>query len=349
MTLCTRSISRTLAAALAALLLTLSLLARSARAEELPAQARELYKAGVAAYDSGDYAKAAEHFRECYELVSHPDTLFNLAKAELKLGEEVLAARHLRELLTLHRTAATPDMRSFAERQLGELERKLGRLQIVVTPEDAVVLVDGKEVGKSPLADPVYVEPGEHSVVAKKQGFREGSKSASVLKGALANVTLELSSDTQAMPGSGIGGTDGPADANGGVDTSSTNTRTIVLVTGAALTVVGLGVGIGFAIDAGSSRDKEKELGAEVENKLGPSGCSGSSDSLCAELADTVDHTDRSRMLSTVGFIGAGVFAAATVATYFLWQEDKPRESANGLKLHPLVGSTKGMALTGTF
>jgi hypothetical protein len=165
-------------------------------------------------------------------------------------------------------------------------------------------------------------------------------------------VTLELT--PSAMPGSGIdgpGGSDGSsAQENGGVDRSSSSAKTIVLVSGAALTAVALGVGIGFAIDAGNSNDKEEELGAEVEQKLGPGGCAGSSDPLCSELGDTVDRTDRSRTLRTVGFIGAGVFAAATVATYFLWQDDQPQaSSAKRLQLYPMLGQTKGLAVTGTF
>jgi hypothetical protein len=40
-------------------------------------------------------------------------------------------------------------------------------------------------------------------------------------------------------------------------------------------------------------------------------------------------------MFATIGFISAGVGAAATLATYLLWQPEERGASARGAQAHP--------------
>lgn len=54
---------------------------------------------------------------------------------------------------------------------IAEMYAQLGRLAIESTPDGAEVLVGGRRAGKTPLAGPVPVDPGLHTVRVGKDGF----------------------------------------------------------------------------------------------------------------------------------------------------------------------------------
>ena len=60
-------------------------------------------------------------------------------------------------------------------------------------------------------------------------------------------------------------------------------------------------------------------------------------------LRDANDHASRSRTISTVGFIGAGVFGVATLGAVLLWP--KRHEDAQGAGAHvsPVVLGASGL------
>jgi TolA-binding protein len=63
------------------------------------AQARQLFSTGVAAYSQGDYAAAAQAFRDAYKLAPVNKVLFNLAQAELEANDKKNGCMHLRQYL----------------------------------------------------------------------------------------------------------------------------------------------------------------------------------------------------------------------------------------------------------
>jgi tetratricopeptide (TPR) repeat protein len=56
--------------------------------------ARKLFQEGAQAYDEGDYMRARDKFKEAYDLVQNQALLFNIASAEMRLGN-VAQACHL--------------------------------------------------------------------------------------------------------------------------------------------------------------------------------------------------------------------------------------------------------------
>jgi hypothetical protein len=63
-------------------------------------RARQLFMDGVEAYSQGNYAKARDRFQEAYDLVPEQPLLFNLASAELRMGEVVAACGHFRDYVS---------------------------------------------------------------------------------------------------------------------------------------------------------------------------------------------------------------------------------------------------------
>lgn len=70
-------------------------------------QAREQYRAGVAAFRARRYGDAVVAFERSFRLRPHPATLYNAAEARLRAGDRERALEQLRELLAM--TDPAPD------------------------------------------------------------------------------------------------------------------------------------------------------------------------------------------------------------------------------------------------
>jgi hypothetical protein len=119
------------------------------------------FKAGVAAYDKGNYEAARLEFLQAQAIYPRPSILRNLALSELHAGRPLDALQHLRTFLADPGTTA--DKKALAERTLSEAYAQTGHLSITA-PEGAHVKVDGKEVGVAPLKEAVDVLAGLHGV-----------------------------------------------------------------------------------------------------------------------------------------------------------------------------------------
>jgi len=82
-------------------LLILTLAAALAHAAEAPisAEAKKHVDAGIALYESGKYEEAIKEFELGYRLSNRPALLFNIARAEAKLGHDENAIAFLRRYL----------------------------------------------------------------------------------------------------------------------------------------------------------------------------------------------------------------------------------------------------------
>jgi hypothetical protein len=152
--------------------------------------ARRRFQEGVRLFYKDKYEEARAAFLQAYALKHHPAVLLNLAQSELRSNHPVDAARHFSAFLR-DSTAATGPERAEAENALSQLRTKLGRVQIAVNVAGATILVDNEQVGESPLAEPVDVAPGSHTVQARL-GSRTQTAEVSVGAGKHATTSLEL-------------------------------------------------------------------------------------------------------------------------------------------------------------
>jgi hypothetical protein len=179
----------------AALLLAVSsalMFGSTARAEEKDAvteMARRRFQEGVKFFDQKRYEEARGAFLQAYALKRHPALLLNLAQSEIRSGHPAEAARHFAGFL---REATNPSAleRSEAEKGLREARSKLARIQISA-PSGAEVFLDGESVGQAPIADPVDVTPGTHTIEARL-GSKTASTTVSVVVSRLAAATVSF-------------------------------------------------------------------------------------------------------------------------------------------------------------
>ena len=154
--------------------------------------ARQRYKEGVKAYEAGKFEDARAAFLQAYALKRVPAVLLNLGQSELRTSPPHYedAGNHLQQFLREH-TAATPDEKAAAEKGIADVKKKSAQVSVIVDAPGADIAIDGTVVGKSPLADPVFVKPGKHAVAASGGG-KSANDAFDAQIGATKSVTLAL-------------------------------------------------------------------------------------------------------------------------------------------------------------
>jgi hypothetical protein len=212
----------------------------SAQAAPTAQQAEKRYEAGIKYVQADKWAEALEEFRQAYEASAQLKYLAALIKAEIATGQNVKATTHLVAMLR-RRDELDPNTLAQAEEKLAELLKKVGAARIQVNVDGAEVLVDGKVVGTSPIADEVFMEPGRRTFQARKAGVGTAEESVDVAAGSKSAVTLGLKKAEAPGPGPVGAGKEGGGGPNKAVVYAG-------VAVASALAVVGVGTAIGAAV-----------------------------------------------------------------------------------------------------
>lgn len=311
--------------------------------------ARQRYKEGVTAFDAGKFEEARVAFLQAYALKRHPAVLLNLGLSELKSNHPTDGGNHLTQFLR-ESTDASPDQRQTAEAGVEEAKKKSGYLLIAVDAPNADISIDGILIGKSPLADPVFVEPGTRTVVATLGG-KNATFAAQTKRGSPTNVSLSVNGGAPPalppVPGpspSELPPNDAPPlvpqnpESRPQPEASDHESfihwygRKPLAWVGTGVTVVGLGLGIAFTVLGGTAQgnaeDAEAAIRAQAANEgvddppCGPRDSKGQDDidgfgQQCGALRSSLDDHDANVVVATVGWVAMGVGLAGTV-TYVL-------------------------------
>ncbi len=136
------------------------------RAAADPRRADEAFTEGVLLFQQKDYAAADAAFARSWAQERTERALWNLALCDARVGRFFEALGHYREYATL--PDAKKDRLFYVDALIQKMRERVGHLVIHVPLGGLAVLVDGVEVGTSPLDTPVDVDPDKaHVVVAK--------------------------------------------------------------------------------------------------------------------------------------------------------------------------------------
>jgi hypothetical protein len=337
----------------------LSAVAGPARAQDdvTLSMARERFKEGVSYFDRKDFAKARVAFLQAYALKKHPAVLLNLAQSELRSGHEADAAQHFAQYLREHKDASDSERQS-AETGLGAAKALVGEVALEVEPSGAEVLVDGESIGASPLPTPIFLAPGSHRILARKDG-KTSSLELSVAAGQTTRSSLKLSAASPTpAPASRAEPSPTPAPESEPSPPEPPRSRQAFIpwvastpgaLIGVGLTGVGLIGGGAFSFGSKAAYDaadsvadkiadqaivdgKSERRGACVEPATwlakSPIWSMASSDLLqeraaeytrnCKKYQDNVKSGDRMKTAAIVSFAVAGAAAVGTIVYYFV-------------------------------
>jgi hypothetical protein len=177
-----------------------------------------LSSTGVALGDDDDWAEAGQLFHEAralmqkpdglnkacelltksYELRQRGDTLLNLAECHRRQNKTATAWREFDEAIKYAEKVEFKEAIEAAAKLRDELATKLSSMMVDVPvdsmPKDLAVVLDGKPLPSAQWGQPLFVDPGTHSVSASATGYEpfEQSVEVSPKGGERAVIKIEL-------------------------------------------------------------------------------------------------------------------------------------------------------------
>ena len=271
--------------------------------------ARAHFERGVELVGQEKWEEALVEFTASVDAMPTAPGLLNVGLCQRRLERNLDAQRTFERFMSEFGSTAEEVDRQDVQTQLGELRGELGRI-LVEVDAGAELTVDERPAGTAPLADAIFVEPGEHLVVARLAGCEPVSERVAVAAGEEATVRLELAPAT----------TDRSTVADGdGVE--PVWFWAMVGVTGAAAVAWGITGGLALAADADYSSDP---LRTDAQRDDGKALAVGAD--VCGALT------------------GAAAVTTLVLAFFTDWDEEAPESGAavTGFAATPVVG---GMTL----
>jgi hypothetical protein len=286
------------------------------------AAAGQHYQHGVTLYDEQDYSGALAEFQKAYQLAPNWQVLFNIGQAQFQMRDYAHALVTLQKYVTEGGPNIPPDKKQTVDTELADLANRVGRVSVTANLDGATITIDDQVVGTTPLKDSIMVSAGTRKIEATHDGRLPVSTTVSVAGGDNLPVTL-----TFAAPVTTTVIQQGPAGSHG---TPTYVPGIVALSIGAAGLVVGSIFG---AIALGNKSDLDKNCPQKA----------------CTDPAQqsSIDTLSRNATLSTVGFVVAGVGAAAGL--YLLVAPPTVEQGPPAaVRVHPWVGLGSA-GLNGTF
>lgn len=327
------------------------------------ARARQMYDQVEELVSAGKYEEALPLMRATYLLKEHWQNAAMLGLIELKTGRYRDTAEHSAIALRTATARCLPETKAKIASQLAAAKAKVTSVTIKGVDPGSKVLVDGKLAGNVPLADPLFVEPGEHLIEVQNQAERPHARKIKATAGV--DLVLDYKAEpshggvapgaaTQPSASAAIGGGAIGREAQGRPsetpsDSSSADVRKWIGIGGGAATLVALGVGIGFWARSRSLISSGDQLHDQYAPTLSKTGCNGGG-AQCAEISDKYNQAHSASVISTTAAVAAGVLGAATLAAVLLWPTEPQSATAHRVWAAPQVGGhATGFVLGGDF
>jgi tetratricopeptide (TPR) repeat protein len=151
------------------------------------------FRRGVELFEEGIFRAALVELNRAYEIAPDYRVLHNIGQVYFALGEYVESDKALERYLAEGGSDIAPARRAEIERQLTDVKKRVAFLTITVNRSGAKVLVDGTEVGTTPIGALLAVSVGRHRVSAQGDDGASASATVDVAGGDSKTVTLELS------------------------------------------------------------------------------------------------------------------------------------------------------------
>jgi hypothetical protein len=160
--------------------------------ESLTGRAKEAYESAKVLINNHDWAGAYTKFQQAYDLSKDPRLLFNMAVCARDMREyartEQLLVRYKQEA---GKNLSTDDAAQ-VDAALATVRALVARVKLDVNEEGAAVAVDGNPAGTTPLAAPLVVDLGKHTLSVSKQGFEPVGRTIESVGGSESTITITL-------------------------------------------------------------------------------------------------------------------------------------------------------------
>lgn len=322
----------------------------------LEQQVRAIDHNAQEAFEAKDFERARSLWLKAFLLQPSARIALSLGRLDLELKRYRDSAEHLDVALRTLSDTASEDTRTLAKKALAEAKAQIAVVHATTNRAGADIRIDGKSVGKAPLAASLYLEPGTHDISAHLESNsitrpvvveagKEYQLSLPLIASSRALVSNRERAVATASPREPT-----PRKAQDTVPTTEASRNPAPLIVGGAVFVAGLASAVVFRLNSDAQYDKADQLRANRAT-IGCKDTQATSDE-CAALRAATESGDRSRNWSTVGFGVAGAALVGTLAYwYWPWRNDKAPQSASAhLRFSPnFSGHASGLLLLGDY
>jgi len=314
----------------------------SAQSDADRATARQLGQDGQQALDAKDYRAAEDHFRRADKLVHAPTLELGLARALAGVGKFVESQetynRIVREGVAPGAPEAFKHAIDDARKEVETVSTKVGAVTITVKGRDGAdvadpsVALDGQPINSASLGVRRAIDPGNHALHVSATGYKPADFNFPVTAGSNIDQPIVLEKDLGAAappaapapsPATNATPATSPAPSS---DNTATPSNKGSIAPWIAFGVGGVGLVVG-AITGGLALGDHSTLASECGNGT----CATNDSKAQSDLSSY--HTMGA--ISTVGFIVAGVGAAAGVVLLITAPKSQP---TTGLQVSPTIG-----------
>ncbi len=258
--------------------------------------ARDLFLEGNRLFKLPLFAQAAEQYLAALGQWKHPAFYFNLALAQRNLGQDVEARDSFEQALK-HGEEPLGDKRfQEAQKQLADLQQKLGRIRVTCQTEGAEVTLDGVSLFTGPGNYEGWVKAKRHEITAKRPDYLSEAQRLTISQGESKTFDIRLITLSEA-------------------EASSRRWKTwkpwMVIAAGGG---VAASAGVLNAISTKTFHNYDTGFGELACAKSG--GCKKAG--ITANLNTQLSHATLERRLALGGYIVGGSLAAAGAALLYI-------------------------------
>ncbi|WP_437579114.1 PEGA domain-containing protein [Sorangium sp. So ce887] len=319
--------------------------AAAGESDALTDKARQLYEEGRQAAAAGKWADARASFLAAWAIKPHYQIASNLGVSCLMLGRNREAAEYLTRYLR-EAPATKVKERQSAEASLKEALAKVASVTVQVAPQGAEVTVDGAAVGKAPLPDRVFFDPGKHEIGAKLEGYVPATRPIVAVAGRTETVVVQL----ERAPAPGVGVRPFVV-APGAPAAPRADLRTPVLIAGGIAAGAGIATGVVFAVLAGGRADDAEVVRKELRTRWnGEKLCPEGDVPKCSDLKDAVYDEIELGNVAFWSLVAGGTVGVGTLVYGLVTMKAEPPKTVTGTRVEPLLGpGVAGLSFSGRF
>jgi PEGA domain len=185
---------RAVALALVAVALAVPLVARADEADQ-KREAQSLFEAGVKQAKEGNARAALASFRGAYAAYPNFRVLYNIGQLCEQTSDAACALRAYTQYLKDGGASVSQARRDQVGAEIKTLGKSVGSIALTSNADGATVTIDDVNVGRTPLAEPIWVNSGSRKVVVATKD-KTIDKTVAVAAGDTVNVSLDIPSDT---------------------------------------------------------------------------------------------------------------------------------------------------------
>jgi hypothetical protein len=161
-------------------------------AQKLVGEAKEAFDSAQILSNNGDFAGALAKYQQAYDLSKDPRLLFNMAICARSQHAWARMQTLLRQYEHEAGRALSTEDRSEVDSALAAIRNLVGTVTLAVAVPGAVVTIDGDQVGVTPLAAPIVLDLGKHTLAVSKPGFDTATQTVVIAGGSETNVAVAL-------------------------------------------------------------------------------------------------------------------------------------------------------------